>query len=75
MLVFWVVMSCRFASRYILEEHAASNVTAAPPRWRQYVPPKCLYLPQSQHGFTTQKININNFFIMSVQITSSLQDL
>jgi hypothetical protein len=32
-----------------------------PWRWRQYVPPKCRYLPTSPHGVTTQKTNTDIF--------------
>jgi hypothetical protein len=32
-----------------------------PWRWRQYVPPKCRYLPTSPHGDTTQDTNIDIF--------------
>jgi hypothetical protein len=41
-------------------------------RWRQYVPPKCWYLPTSPHGVTTRKNTIDGNILTFVETESHI---
>jgi hypothetical protein len=52
-LFFWVVAQCGLAGRYQrLRETFSFHFQGC---WKQYFPPKLLYLPTSPHDVTTQK--------------------
>jgi hypothetical protein len=57
-LVFSVVTPRGLVDRYQLLGRLNFFILRTRWRWKQYIPPKCLYLPTTPHRVTAQNTNI-----------------
>jgi hypothetical protein len=71
MMYFWIVKLCRLVGR-----HQCLGVMYSlllhPWWWKQYVSPKCWYLPVSVHGIITQKNDTDILTAMKTSISHTI---